>query len=65
MRLKKKFATEECMLCDTSRTYEAQTVLDSKKYLALYGVAWQSACTDLCGGTLKYCKRGHGSDIRA
>ena len=43
-------ATEECKLYDATRTYEAHTLLDFKRYLALYGVARQSTCTDLCGG---------------
>ena len=55
---KRKNATEECTLCDASRTYEAHTLLDLKRYLALYGVARQSAYTDLCWGHRSTGKRG-------
>ena len=49
----KKNATEECGLCDTSKTYEAYTLPDLKKYLALYGVARGSAYTDFRRGAWK------------
>ena len=42
-----KNATEGCVLGDVSKIYEAYTLLDLKKYLALHGVAQQSSCTVL------------------
>ena len=59
MRLEKN-ATEEYVLCDTFKTYEAYSLLNLKKYLALYGVTRRSVCTDLCGGhgSKKSAQRG-------
>ena len=44
-----------------ARRLPRDTLLDLKRYLALYGVAWQSACTDLCEGNGS--TRGHRSNI--
>ena len=43
-----KNATEQCGLDELFKTYEADILLALKKYLALYGVAQESVCTDLC-----------------
>ena len=46
-------ATENCVLCETDKTYEVCTLCDLKKYLALYGVARQIVCTELRWGAWK------------
>ena len=59
MRLKQD-ATEEFLLCDTHKTYEAEFLLTLKKYLVFYGTARQNVSPDLCEGGIEV-RGGYGS----